>query len=324
MRHASLFSGIGGPEVAAEMLGWENVFHCEINPFGRQVLEYWFPNSESYEDITKTDFTQYRGQIDVLTGGFPCQPFSYAGKRGGEKTSVISGRRCSASLTKSGQLGSLVRMLLESPLWSSPARSLTWDVRPLCSKRVTTFKNTEPSLPSQSSEYAKTLKTWDIPSSRCLFQLRPSEHRTAGTESSSLPMLQTPTAVMTCESPENMRARAARNGYQNGTKYGSLESQVMYDPRLKSMLLTPSASDGIRGNFTLRALWSHDKKNAEKSNLAEQNAHIMKDWIEDGGEDFRLSPLFTEEMMGFPLMWTTWPFLLESGEQSQSKPTETR
>ena len=84
MRHASLFSGIGGPEVAAAMLGWENVFHCEINEFGRKVLEYWFPNSESYEDITKTDFRKFRGTIDVLTGGFPCQPFSYAGKRGGQ------------------------------------------------------------------------------------------------------------------------------------------------------------------------------------------------------------------------------------------------
>ena len=84
MRHASLFSGIGGPEVAAAMLGWENVFHCEINEFGRKVLEYWFPDSDSYEDITKTDFTKYRGTIDVLTGGFPCQPFSYAGKRGGD------------------------------------------------------------------------------------------------------------------------------------------------------------------------------------------------------------------------------------------------
>ena len=83
MRHASLFSGIGGPEVAAAMMGWENVFHCEINPFGRAVLDYWFPNSESYEDITKTDFTGWRGKVDVLTGGFPCQPFSYAGKRGG-------------------------------------------------------------------------------------------------------------------------------------------------------------------------------------------------------------------------------------------------
>ena len=83
MTHASVFSGIGGPEVAATMLGWENLFHCEINPFGRKVLDYWYPNSESYEDITNTDFTKWRGRISVLTGGFPCQPFSYAGQRRG-------------------------------------------------------------------------------------------------------------------------------------------------------------------------------------------------------------------------------------------------
>ena len=83
MIHASLFSGIGGPEIAAAMLGWQNAFHCEINPFGRAILNYWFPDSESYEDITKTDFRKWRGRIDVLTGGFPCQPFSYAGKRKG-------------------------------------------------------------------------------------------------------------------------------------------------------------------------------------------------------------------------------------------------
>ena len=83
LTHASLFSGIGGAELAASWLGWTNVFHCEIQEFQRKVLEYWFPNSVSYEDITKTDFKEWRGQIDVLTGGFPCQPFSVAGKRKG-------------------------------------------------------------------------------------------------------------------------------------------------------------------------------------------------------------------------------------------------
>ena len=84
MKHASLFSGIGGAELAATWIGWDNLFHCEINPFGRKVLEYWFPKSKSYEDITKTDFREWRGKIDVLTGGFPCQPFSQAGKRKGD------------------------------------------------------------------------------------------------------------------------------------------------------------------------------------------------------------------------------------------------
>ncbi len=83
MNHASLFSGSGGAEVAASMMGWQNLFHCEIQEFPRKVLDYWFPNSESYEDITKTDFTKWHGKVDVLTGGFPCQPFSLAGRRKG-------------------------------------------------------------------------------------------------------------------------------------------------------------------------------------------------------------------------------------------------
>lgn len=65
------------------MDGLENAFHCEINPFCNDILKYWFPNSEHYEDITKTDFSQWRGRIDILTGGFPCQPFSLAGQRKG-------------------------------------------------------------------------------------------------------------------------------------------------------------------------------------------------------------------------------------------------
>lgn len=81
IRHASLFSGIGAPELAALWLGWQNVFHCEINEFCNTILNYWFPNSINYENIKTTDFSKWQGQIDILTGGFPCQPFSSAGQR---------------------------------------------------------------------------------------------------------------------------------------------------------------------------------------------------------------------------------------------------
>ena len=84
MTHASLFSGIGGFDLAAEWIGWDNIFHCEWNPFGQRVLAHHFPNSKSYNDITKTDFSIHAGEIDVLTGGFPCQPYSSAGKRLGK------------------------------------------------------------------------------------------------------------------------------------------------------------------------------------------------------------------------------------------------
>jgi len=85
MRHGSLFSGIGGFDIAAEWMGWENKFHCEWNPFGQRVLKHYWPNAESFNDITKTDFTKYANKIDILTGGFPCQPYSSAGKRLGKE-----------------------------------------------------------------------------------------------------------------------------------------------------------------------------------------------------------------------------------------------
>lgn len=82
--HASLFSGIGGFDLAAEMCDMQNVFHCEWNEFGKKILKYYWPKSISYDDITKTDFTIHRGTIDILSGGFPCQPYSHAGKRKGK------------------------------------------------------------------------------------------------------------------------------------------------------------------------------------------------------------------------------------------------
>jgi len=84
MTHGSLFSGIGGFDLAAEWMGWENKFHCEWNEFGQKVLKHYWPEAESFHDITKTDFTKYANRISILTGGFPCQPYSMAGKRKGK------------------------------------------------------------------------------------------------------------------------------------------------------------------------------------------------------------------------------------------------
>ena len=83
MRHASFFNGIGGFMLAAEWMGWENVFSVEIDKWCNKVSKKNFPNVKQYEDIKKTDFNIHKGAIDILTGGFPCQPFSTAGKRTG-------------------------------------------------------------------------------------------------------------------------------------------------------------------------------------------------------------------------------------------------
>lgn len=84
MNHGSLFSGIGGFDLASEWMGWNNAFHCEINPFCQKVLKYHFPNAISYADIKTTDFTEWNGKIDIVSGGFPCQPYSVAGNRKGK------------------------------------------------------------------------------------------------------------------------------------------------------------------------------------------------------------------------------------------------
>lgn len=85
MRHGSLFNGIGGFQIAAEWMGWENVMSCEIDEFCNQVTKYYWPNCFQHGNIKTTDFTIWRGKIDILSGGFPCQPYSLAGKRKGKE-----------------------------------------------------------------------------------------------------------------------------------------------------------------------------------------------------------------------------------------------
>lgn len=81
--HASFCTGIGACELAAMWMGWRNAFSCEIDPFCHQVLKYYYPHIKHYENIFGTDFSEWRGKIDILTAGFPCQPFSCAGSRKG-------------------------------------------------------------------------------------------------------------------------------------------------------------------------------------------------------------------------------------------------
>lgn len=85
MNHGSLFSGIGGFDLAAQGMGWKNLFHCEKEKFCQRILKYYWPDATLYDDTKTADFTPWRGKIDILSGGFPCQPFSDAGlKRGTE------------------------------------------------------------------------------------------------------------------------------------------------------------------------------------------------------------------------------------------------
>jgi len=85
MKVLDLFSGIGGFSLGLERAGMETIAFCEIEPYCRQVLKKHWPDIPIHKDIKELDGKQYRGTVELVCGGYPCQPFSHAGKREGEE-----------------------------------------------------------------------------------------------------------------------------------------------------------------------------------------------------------------------------------------------
>lgn len=81
LTHGSLFSGIGGFDLAAEWAGFENIFQVEIDPFCRQVLEKNFPEVKRYGDIKQFEGTEWRGRIDVIRRKLRKRILKYGGNQ---------------------------------------------------------------------------------------------------------------------------------------------------------------------------------------------------------------------------------------------------
>ena len=91
MKIGSLFSGYGGLDLAVmNVTGAEVAWHCEWEDAPSAILDKHFPGVPNFKDVSKVDFTKVE-PVDILTGGFPCQDLSLAGKRAGLKDGTRSG-----------------------------------------------------------------------------------------------------------------------------------------------------------------------------------------------------------------------------------------
>jgi hypothetical protein len=175
-----------------------------------------------------------------------------------------------------------------------------------------------------SMRCALTWSIWGTKYGRASFLLRVSAHHTDEIGYGGL--LITPTTTERCEDPKEMRARAERNGYKNGTQYNGLTSQVVY-----GMLGTPTARFQARSErFKGKAMNPQEFANAmlptptatsdpkggctrpDPSRQRDTLAHAMHDPTH--GKTSQLNPRFVAEMMGFPANWTELPF--QSGAQN--------
>lgn len=257
---------------------------------------------------------------------------------------ATSGRKCYEQYGRYSPVGSLVKTLLESSRWYSPAVKLRWDVKPLCSERLTEKEySSDKSTPSKPS--AQVLSVKDTPSSRLLFRLVPSARPTDGTGcgSSQGALLPTPTSIdigtgriNKSLSPNAKERPTIALAAKMGLLPTPMSTEVRHEQRVAELkaaggqtfhsrangetrpnglmdymdfhglLPTPNAQDGKNSTIP-----KSQTKRQQLPGVIGRNCQPS-----DGQASPQLNPLFVEEMMGFPSMWTTLPFLSPNGDKN--------
>ena len=307
MKHLDLFSGIGGFALAAEWvwgMEYENAGFCDIDPYCQQLLKLRFPGTKIYEDIRSI---QNIGSVDLITGGFPCQPFSVAGKQEGkeddrylwpEMLRLI--KECRPTWVIGENVAGIVKMALDDVLASLEAEG--YAVRPFIIPACAV------NAPHRRD------RVWIIGYSEHNGELAAKKRRAVKREVEVTRKGRSKFANLRDQIAHGMLLPTARTNSSPGWDWNG--SRTKKQPNLAAkigMIPTPTGRD-----------WKGGRKPETLKKKGRTKANSLGDTLNGQKTGLKLQPAFVEWMMGFPPNWTDLNCPNQGIERNALKPSETR